>query len=276
MHPDTRRSASVNVNKGAWFCHAGCGGGSVRQLVMNRDSWVPLDGRQLDLSFAPSTAAPLKEVLPTLDQVEHWHRRLRREADVRRVLEEGRGLTARTLRSARVGWNGKHYTIPVFSPKRRLWNVRRYDPHPRPGRSKMWNTKGMGQPRLYPIGPLDRAGAFMKDVFFVEGEWDALMVLQHGHLAVTTTAGAGKPWQDEWTEYFVGMNVYLCCDADRMGHKAEEIAADALADVARVKWCRLPYREALQGGKDISDYLLSAPERQRDKMLNNLKTGAVE
>ena len=65
MHKDTRRSASVNIHKGVWFCHAGCGGGSVRQLVLNEDSWEPVDGRvqtlvqhRLPLPRSPSSSQP--------------------------------------------------------------------------------------------------------------------------------------------------------------------------------------------------------------------------
>src|ERR1044072_1151569 len=45
VHPDSRRSASINLERGVWFCHAGCGGGVVGQLVDSSDAWVAMEGR---------------------------------------------------------------------------------------------------------------------------------------------------------------------------------------------------------------------------------------
>lgn len=275
MHPDTRRSCSVNVLKGVWYCHAGCGGGSVRHLLLNEDAWVPVDGRMVEaIVSAPSTAST-RLAVPSFADVAHWHARLHRERRVAERLMKLRGLLWPTLERAEVGWDGRAYTIPVWSPRRRLWNVRRYDPEPRPGRSKIWNTRGMGKARLYPVGRLERA-TIGSDVLLVEGEWDALMCIQSGHTAVTRTDGAGKPWHDSWTEWFVGLNVYVCYDRDVSGIEAESVAVDALRGVARfVNIISLPYPVQQSGGKDISDYLLPHRLAQRNQIIHRLKREAV-
>lgn len=273
MHKDTRRSASVNIHKGVWFCHAGCGGGSVRQLVLNEDSWEPVDGRVQTLVSAPSTASTESVILPTKSEVQQWHRRLMRDDDVRAYLNRKRGLTNHTLRRASIGFNGKQYTIPVWSPNGRLWNVRKYDPNPRPGRSKIWNTKGMGTARLYPIRQLNRE-RYGAEVLYVEGEWDCLLALQSGHAAVTRTDGAGKPWHDHWTAQFVGVTVFMCCDRDRAGADAEAVAADALQEVTEVRWCHLPFKMKENHGKDLTDYLLKFPRSERGDVLTQLKEKA--
>ena len=46
LHPDTRPSAALNIEKGAWYCHAGCGGGSIRHLLESEAIWVKIDDRQ--------------------------------------------------------------------------------------------------------------------------------------------------------------------------------------------------------------------------------------
>src|SRR5205085_1986467 len=41
LHEDRKRSAQLNLTKGVWFCHAGCGGGAVEGLIRKRSDWVP-------------------------------------------------------------------------------------------------------------------------------------------------------------------------------------------------------------------------------------------
>lgn len=275
MHADTQRSASVNVHKGAWYCHAGCGGGSVRQLVLNKEAWVPVDGRVQVLAPGAAGGSSFRLPLPSLENVAHWHRRLMtREPEHLAWLREQRGITPSTLFRAQIGYDGKHYKLPVWSPMRRLWNVRTYDPSPRMGRSKMWNVRGWGKARLYPVGVLRRA-AFGSDLLVCEGEWDTLLALQHGVQAVTRTDGAGKPWHDEWTSDFAGLNVYLAHDCDRAGADADEVVADALKDVARTYQCHLPFERRAVGGDDLTDYLLACEPDTRGAALRGLMQTAT-
>lgn len=272
MHADSKRSCSVNVRKGAWYCHAGCGGGSVRQLVLNEEAWAPLEGRKV-VPVAPGTQTATTGKPPRMQEVMHWHRRLRREAPVRAALASKRGLTLDTMRKALLGWNGRHYTIPIFSAARKVWNVRNYDMNPAPGRSKIWNTRGCGQARLYPVGPLLRE-PLGYDVLVCEGEWDTLLALQAGHTAVTSTAGAGKPWPDEWSEKFAGLHVYICMDRDLTGEQTEGLIAECLSDVAAVYVCRLPFITRATNGKDLSDWLLKRGLDAHSKMITQLKREA--
>src|SRR5689334_20846240 len=75
LHPDTRRSASINVKMGVWYCHAGCGGGSLRHLIDAEDTWVAPDGR-----VPQSTGAPRRSfrgvIRPSDTRIRRWHRRL--------------------------------------------------------------------------------------------------------------------------------------------------------------------------------------------------------
>lgn len=274
VHPDMKRSASINVEKGVWYCHAGCGGGSIRALVLAEDTWVPPDGRVQE-DTRPSGGLSKEGNLPTMKEVIHWHHRLRRESGVARWLYESRGIHASTIRKAMLGWDGKVFKIPVFGPNRELLNVRNYDPSPRPGRSKIWNTRGMGQARLYPISVLNSRATLNDAVLFCEGEWDTLLVLQHGYLAVTRTDGAEKPWPHEWTAYFAGLRVFLCQDHDKAGDEDKAIVAEALSDVADLYTCHLPFTWQERRGKDISDYLLLQEDGERGLALGNLLNRAT-
>lgn len=261
LHNDTRRSASLNIQMGAWYCHAGCGGGSVRQLIDAEEAWVPPTGRVRAAS--PSVPARIDLSAPeqvTKQDVKRWHRRLMNEPDALGWLLRERGLTADTARRARLGWDGRYFKIPIWSPERELWNVRTYDPRPLDTRRKIWSVRGMGRARLYPIG---RAVASEpgEAILFTEGEWDALLASQWGYLAITRTDGAGKPWRPEWNEYFWDRRVYIVQDADVAGLGAAGTIAQALAPLARqVAVVQLPYDLKEKEGRDLTDFLLEQSE----------------
>jgi hypothetical protein len=259
IHPDTRKSASINLNMGVWYCHAGCGGGSIRHLCDASDTWVAVDGRAA-LSAASSGHEAEEFSLEGRDEYllkesEEHHERLLEERGQLRRLFRLRGINRTTIEKARIGFDGRYFKIPVFSPERKLWNVRTYDPSPRFGRRKIWGVRGMNKGRLYPAGVLDAAEPG-ESVLFCEGEWDALLALQAGQLAVTTTSGAGKPWQSVWDVAFAGLKVFLCSDADKEGLKNHRIIGSALCDIAEVFECTLPYEIKESHGEDVTDYLI--------------------
>lgn len=258
LHNDSRRSAAINFAKGAWFCHAGCGGGSIRRLVDSVDLWVPAEGRVKQARPSAGGSAPEGPATVTKADVKRWHRRLV-NTDAHEYLYELRGIDLATAKRARIGWDGSRFKIPVFSPDRELWNVRTYDPDPG-DRRKIWSVRGMGRARLYPVGPLLRSSVG-NEVLFCEGEWDTLLALQTGVLAVTRTDGAGKPWRSEWNEYLADRKVYLCSDRDEAGVKNDEIIGRALDGIAAEVWqCELPFRIRPKHGKDVTDYVLDADE----------------
>jgi hypothetical protein len=271
LHKDTKPSASINVVKGLWFCHAGCGGGSIRHLVLNEDAWV--DTPTTRVSSGAPFRPPVPGNEPTMTEVLHWHKRLRREESVREKLYREKGIVYETIRKAMLGWDGKNIKIPVFSPTRQLWNVRTYDLYQTGGGSKIWNTRGMGKARLYPISVLQRA-ELGDSILLCEGEFDTLLALQEGALAVTHTDGAGKRWKDIWTDWFVGLDVYLCHDCDVAGAVSDSAAGVALQDVAVVWECHLPYEYKEKHGHDLSDLLLS--KKNRKVALRKLMSEATE
>lgn len=259
IHDDAKRSASLNVKMGVWYCHAGCGGGSIRQLVEDgRDRFVPPEGRvtQARPSARPST----RSVLPAKKNVRRWHRRLMEDAEAQTRLLRTRGITVKTMRRARIGWDGKWYKIPVWGPDRELWNVRTYDPAAAgTDRRKIWGVRGMNHPRLFPISSVLKAEPG-DPIIICEGEWDALLALQTGYLAITRT-GAAKVWRPDWSDYFRDLRVFICHDQDLMGDEANNRVGEALERTAReVRYVDLPYHMREKNGKDLTDFILDNPE----------------
>jgi hypothetical protein len=273
IHGDSKRSASINPGKGVWYCHAGCGGGSIRQLVGAEDTWKPIpEGaarRRRAAVAARDTEAPFD-----VGDVERWHSRLLDDRRAVDMLFDRKGILMETAIRARLGFNGRHFKIPVFAPDRSIWNVRTYDMKPTNGRRKIWSVRGMGSARLYPIGPLTRTVKH-EHVLFCEGEWDTLLALQAGYCAVTRTDGAGKPWHDEWTPLFEDRRIVVVPDRDRVGVESAERMQEALEGVAQyTRIAHLPYPITKKDGKDLSDLLLSS-DRAHWYTLGNLMADAT-
>lgn len=270
LHPDVRRSASLNVEMGVWCCHAGCGGGSIRHLIDAEDTWVSAEGR------TPTSVAPRRSFRtphkPSPRLIHRWHRRLLNTEKQVMFMKERRGLDPWTLAAARIGWDGRHFKIPVYSPERELWNVRTWDPNPKDDRRKIWSVRGMGRARLYPASVLERTQPG-DAILICEGEWDALLALQLGFLAVSRTDGAGKPWHDEWTIAFAGLRVLTVHDRDLAGAKSDLITREALEPVAEeFHNVILPYEMKEKHGNDLTDFILE--NKRPEKALAELLRGA--
>lgn len=275
LHGDSKRSASINPAKGVWYCHAGCGGGSIRQLVGAEDTWKPVPESARRHRRA-AVAARNTEAPFDVTDVHRWHDRLLDDRKAIDLLFERKGIKLETARRALLGYNGRHFKIPVFGPppERPIWNVRTYDMNPTNGRRKIWSIRGMGTARLYPVG-IPLRSIKHEAIMICEGEWDTLLALQAGYLAVTRTDGAGKPWHDEWTPLFEGRRVFICPDCDQVGVESAERTRDALADTAQfVKFIRLPFKVTRKDGKDLSDYLLGH-SREHWLAIGNLKADAT-
>lgn len=269
LHADNRRSVSVNLDNGAWYCFAGCGGGSVRQLCETSEAWIPAEGRAKFDHKARRSLQP--EFRPTPKFIKAWQNRFLKDEELTRELFEVRGIEIPTAKRAMIGHDGKYYKIPVYSPNRNIWNVRTYDMHLPEGstRRKIWSVREMGAPRLYPIGIVDRA-KHGSAIVVCEGEWDTLLLLQTGIPAITRT-GAADVWKPMWSKRFAGLQVYLCHDMDYKGQKANRVVAEALKeDAAGVHMMTLPYAITPDHGKDITDFLLGLHLDERKEQFKSL------
>jgi MCM P-loop domain/Toprim-like len=250
LHPDAKRSASLNVNTGKYYCFAGCGGGDVRELLLRRKEWVPPPTTGYSKPRANISRPP-----QNLDDsmVKQWAAALRRLARPRSRIKRMRGLNEHTLRTFDIGWdaNQKAYCIPVRLADDTLVNVRFYDPEPPEERRKIWSVPGHGSPMLYPLSQLLDDP---REIVVCEGEMDALLTIQHGFRAITRTASA-TTWNPDWARYFKGRVVYICHDMDKAGQQGNQLVGHALAKVAKeIRVIQLPYKVTEKHGKDLTDF----------------------
>jgi hypothetical protein len=265
LHEDSKRSASLNVLSGVWYCQAECGGGGVIDLIRRRSQWVPRDAAATNGngSYALKSEAPAE--LITMAKIEGWHSNLLSEETVLDEIVTERGIHTKTLIDFKIGYRSDHraYTIPVFGPDGEIWNVRYYNMHPVGDRRKIWSSKGMRVCELYPFAQLEA-----DRIVVCEGEWDALITIQNGYPAVTRTASADT-WRNEWNEYFNGKQVYLAHDADEKGQLGNRKVGRALNRIAEVKTLTLPYEIVPKHGKDMTDFWLEHDRSDMEQMMSN-------
>lgn len=279
FHDESHPSLFVNAARKVFYCQ-GCGQkGSLIDLHMQvqglpfRDSLLrladelgidaenPAPTRILPAARTPSDSRP-PPISPR--KVDFWHNELRQKQEKQTCLIKDRGLKRKTLAQYKIGWDGQRYTIPVYDDKGDIVNIRRYDPQKRTS-GKMLNyvetvdgkVRRYGSPaRLYGLDELKKSNGRTRQIVVCEGEWDRLLLCQHGHLAVTGTHGA-KTWRKEWTPLFTGENVVLLFDTDRQGRAAAKQVAEALLPVAAaVRDIALPLKD-LDRHKDVTDWYVA-------------------
>jgi len=257
LHEDTTRSASLQVNSSEWWCFRGCGGGSVIELIKRQDEWVDPPAHRNGSGKVKARRREQEEVV-TEAHVAGWASALLSEDEALDWLIERRGLRTDTLQEYEIGWDrGRRvYTIPVRGPEGELLNVRRYNPRPADGRRKIWQVSGMVSKALYPYSSLQLARESGSRIIICGGEWDALITIQNGYIAITRT-GAEDVWLDSWSPLFEGLEVYVGHDCDDKGELANRKVARAVSRYAvavkKIKW---PFPHKEKNGEDATDYWL--------------------
>lgn len=254
LHEDQKRSASVNVDKGLFYCQA-CGQGMpLTELLLMQDEWVSTNGHANGkvLHLNGGVAKPTRTL--SAGMIDGWHSQLLSTPSALAWLEEERGLRLETIQEYKIGMDGRVYTIPVYGPDDEILNVRYYNPHPGQDQRKIWQERGYEAKTLYPIKIMQQVGD-SGFVIICEGEWDALLTIQRGFPAITRT-GAADVWLAEWGQHFRGKKVYVCHDRDNKGQAADAKVAKALRHIADVYKIQLPYGVTEKGGKDLTDYWL--------------------
>jgi len=259
-HNDGRRSASVNIETGLWYCQACQVGGPVKEILEELTGEISYD-------FSEGTAAPKSDKpkpVITDAQVRGWHAALLGEKGAMHELMQRRGLHQQTIKDHLIGWDTSQgvYTIPIYDREGNIVNVRFYQMDAPADRRKIWSVEGLGTPTLYPI-----AQAVNKAIVLCEGEWDALVLIQNGIPAITRT-GSAKTWKSAWSALFTGKKVFLCHDMDTTGQEANDKIASALRKyAAEVRIVHLPYEVTEKHGKDVSDFFLDGNTSKEFKAL---------
>lgn len=119
---------------------------------------------------------------------------------------------------------------------------------------RRWSLNGPDGKRLVRTVPFRlpeilTAIADERVVWIVEGEKDALALVDRGLPATCNAGGAGK-WTAEHAQFFTGADVTIVADRDEPGRRHAELVVDTLRGIARSV-----YVVQAREGKDASDHL---------------------
>lgn len=256
-NPETSKSpsASFNFNAEVWHCMS-CGkGGGFRTLlrIVKERGVAPAKGND---NVVPIGSKPL----PTVKQLKVWHKSLMSRAQIKKKMNEDRGLTDKSLAKFLIGWDGQRYTIPIYDAEGKLVNVRRYKPNAREHKDKMWSyAAGHGSARIDGWDVL----AEHDKVLLCEGEMDRRVAMQHGLPAVTHTGGAST-FKMEWASAFAGKIVYVAYDEDATGDKGADTVARVLKETADAVY-RVKLGTNINGG-DVTDFFVKLGRDKQDML----------
>jgi 5S rRNA maturation endonuclease (ribonuclease M5) len=273
LHDDNKRSASLNTERGVWFCQACELGGSVAMLIKQMKE---LGAEEPSNDSGEDYKQEEREPFPYNDNhVRAWVASLHANARQREDFIDRRGIASEVLDEYEIGWDDRSgaYTIPVRDHNGNLTNIRFYQLDPADERRKIWGVKGHGEPSLYPVDHLLEEDP----IIICEGELDALVTWQYGFNTITRT-GAADVWKPEWSKHFAGREVYLCHDADAKGQKANAKIRQLLKSVASAVYeITLPYEVSEKHGKDLSDFFLDGyDDRDLETLMQAAKQAAPE
>ena len=157
-----------------------------------------------------------------------------------------RGLFDSTIKTYKLGYTGRSYSIPIWNRNRiETIRYRRDDSISRFG-SKYWGTRGHNQTFLFaPIG-------LRSSTILCEGELDCLLLIQLGFTAVSLTNGSGtdlKSLQND-SEFGKIKDLVIATDADGAGWSFALRTKKELSKSTNCRLIRLPK-------KDITECYLS-------------------
>jgi hypothetical protein len=281
--PDAHRrddhdpSCSVNLEHGAWHCHA-CGAkggafdaarargysdrGAIDLMVAygltehraygQRNAEARPTPESISTRLAKSRRAPLRAIERDIDR---WQAALAADTDLIARLSRSRGWLYATMLELELGVDRGRVTIPVRDDVRRLVGLLRYQPWPGAGEPKMLATAGSRRALL----PHPAAEPSMH-VLLVEGEPDMIAARSHGLPAIAVPGV--DAWRPGWAELLAGREVTIIMDCDERGRAAAAAIESDLSSHCAVRVLDLaPQRN---DGYDVTDWLL---QRQRSVAL---------
>lgn len=239
------KTFAIDFDEGLWHCFnpdCAVSGRGVRQLKQR----MYRDGR-------------IKEFEEALIQGKNF------DEDVLRFLTEERGLTIETLKKYHIAQSvkqEKHWLTGVLEPKKyvlipifdeqgnliagRNYLLPAYRGEKDPKIKFAWPKSTV---TLYPVSSLRH-----ETLVITEGEWDALLLNQHGIPAITSTGGSNYSFKT-FAPLLKGKTLYICYDCDDAGRKGAEKIAEELvtADGTDVFIMDLQ----LDDGEDVTDFFVT-------------------
>jgi 5S rRNA maturation endonuclease (ribonuclease M5) len=262
-------SLSLNPDNGKWYCH-GCGKGGKTIISFH----AALRDTSMKEACVDLFHRHIHPIIPD-KQIRVWRRALKRCPSARRYITRQRHIPLKSIRRFELGYSNERIVFPIRNEFGLCINAKFYSPlaHKNPKVPKMRNFRRQNEPRpygspttLYPLPLLLQKGKENETVVVCEGEWDTLLMISHGLVAVTTTNGA-KSWPNHQNKFLQGRDLFVAYDNDKDGDKYASKPIKALRNLAKsIRRVRVPKLSLGKGKttKDLSDvYEVSEELRTR-------------
>lgn len=241
LHADRSPSFSVNLEKGVWTCHAGCGGGDIIDLVAKLHDITKGDAiKMLAGPRARESATAAPRTLPT-KKTESSANVEQRQSDLKLVATYDYHNATGEVK----------FQVLRYEPK--TFRQRKVNPDG----THEWSMDGVERvPYNLP------AVMAAKTVCVVEGEKDVESLRELG-MAATCNPGGAKKWLPSYSTYLQGKGVFIIPDNDDPGKEhAKQVLESLQGKVEWVKWMELPKERNGIQIKDTTDYLKSFPSKK--------------
>lgn len=248
LHKEKTPSFNVNVEKQAWNCRGGCGGGDLFLLVQK------LDGITFTEAVEKLAGRPLRDARSAGEGV-------RQEATTR---------PEKVVRAATPAPSKQKTSLPppsviydyVDAEGKLVQQALRYQLEGRKKTFRQRRPDGRGG-WLWELGEIETPVYRLPEVlaasavWIVEGEKDVETLAEFGITATCNPMGAGK-WYEHHSRMLAGKEVIICGDNDETGQKHVEDVEKSLAPHAKfTKRIRVP-----ESCKDLTEFVAQAKTRE--------------
>lgn len=231
LHEEKNPSCSINIEKGVWICHVGCGQGSLASLIQQLDEDVQIKIESPEWSEKFNFLGDEEEEIE-LDQPVHFPFSMD-SANSWIVRERGFNKILLDCWGCKVTPQGS-LAIPIMNSKSRTvgWICRRakgLEP-------RYFCSRGMKKRRV--VFGLNRASD--RWAVIVEGALNALWLDQHRFPSIALLGASMSDVQEKLIAQAHFDEVALCLDNDEAGERASENIAKRLQKYCSVTHIPLP------------------------------------
>jgi len=228
FHEDVVPSASINVYTGLFHCFS-CGASyNLPQLlnVLNKKKFPTIKDAKIFLINNYSS----KRLLELVNRAEEYHHYLLEHPELLNNFSKKRMLSVDIIKKKGIGYNpkNKYYSIPIFDDIGNLHGIKYYSFNKKP---KMFWEKDDALVNTNYLYPIESVLNELSQVILVEGELDALTLIDRGFNAVSFTSGSSS-FNDNLKNYFRKKNIIIFYDNDKPGEKGSLMVAKKLKNIA--------------------------------------------
>lgn len=181
------------------------------------------------------------------------HRNLLGNAELQAKMLTKHGITIDTINKYQIGLHPgtNRVMIPIMTAGGGVADIRSYKYNPDENQPKMVSQKN-AKTMLFQTGDIEK----VQTVIVTEGEFKAMLLAQHGYVAVSTSHGATS-WRDEFNRALRGKDIIIIYDVDTPGRHAALKRCIGLHKLAKsIKNIYLADVSNIPGG-DITDYFVT-------------------